>query len=97
MAAASTTTAFSQINYSAISGNHSISGGGIYNGGTLEIFNSTSSGNTWSNVYPRNCGGILNYGTLTVVNNTIEGNTTQVVCCSSCDLHWVEASTTLER
>jgi CSLREA domain-containing protein len=48
-------------------------GGGIYNYlGTLNVTNSTISGNSASSWY---CGGILNYmGTLTVSNSTISGN-----------------------
>ena len=45
-------------------------GGGIYNGGTLMLSNSTLSSNSASS----NGGGIANYGTLTVTNSTLSGN-----------------------
>lgn len=45
------------------------SGGGIYNGGTLAISNSTLSGNS-----ARYGGGIYNHGTLTLTNSTLSGN-----------------------
>jgi len=48
----------------------SIGGGGIYNGGTLTVTNSTLSGN--SAVFDG--GGIYNDGTLTVTNSTLSGN-----------------------
>jgi len=44
-------------------------GGGIYNGGTLTVSNSTLSGNTSD--YG---GGIFNHGTLTVTGSTLSGN-----------------------
>ena len=58
----------------------SVTGGGIYNAGTLTLSNSTVSGNTVSatgsgyyvSVYG---GGIYNAGTLTLSNSTISGNT----------------------
>jgi hypothetical protein len=43
-------------------------GGGISNGGTLMVSNSTLSGNSGNN------GGIYNVGTLTVSNSTLSGN-----------------------
>jgi len=46
------------------------SAGGIFNGGTIEITDSTLSGNFAGDVG----GGILNSGTLTVTNSTISGN-----------------------
>jgi hypothetical protein len=50
-------------------------GGGINNGGTLTVSNSTLSGNTSaSNAYGG--GAIYNTGTLTVSNSTFSGNTT---------------------
>ena len=55
------------------------SGGGIYNGGTLTLTNSTVSGNTASNYDYGGGGGIYNYGTLSITNSTISGNT------ASCD------------
>ena len=45
--------------------------GGIFNGGTLNVSNSTISGNTASG----DGGGIYNRGTLNVSNSTISGNT----------------------
>ncbi len=53
-----------------ISGGNSNNGGGIYNGGTLTVINSTISGNSSSSYG----GGINNGGTLTVTNSTISGN-----------------------
>jgi hypothetical protein len=47
-------------------------GGGIYNGGTLTVTNSTLSANSTSN----HGGGIFNYGTLTVQNSTLSANST---------------------
>ncbi len=44
-------------------------GGGIANGGTLTLTNSTVSDNSASSV-----GGIYNYGTLTLTNSTVSGN-----------------------
>jgi hypothetical protein len=46
------------------------SAGGIFNGGTIEIINSTLNGNFAGDIG----GGILNSGTLTVTNSTISGN-----------------------
>jgi CSLREA domain-containing protein len=51
-------------------------GGGIYNGGTLTLTNSTVSGNTASG--GGSGGGIYNGGTLTLTNSTISGNTASV-------------------
>ncbi len=53
-----------------VTGNTSSSGGNIYNLGTLNLVNSTISGNTTS----RTGGGILNHGTLTMTNSTVSGN-----------------------
>jgi hypothetical protein len=63
---------------SVISGNDGTSNGGcsgfgnggIFNGGTLILINSTVSGNTgnWG-------GGITNFGALTLINSTVSGNT----------------------
>jgi hypothetical protein len=53
-------------------------GGGLYNGGTLTVNNSTLSGNTASGdsvYYGTFGGGIENSGTLTVSNSTLSGNT----------------------
>jgi hypothetical protein len=56
-------------------------GGGLYNGGTLTVNNSTLSGNTATSnyiyyyTYDSFGGGIANYGTLTVNNSTLSGNT----------------------
>ena len=47
-------------------------GGGLENGGTLTLTNSTVSGN--SATY--DAGGIYNYGTLTLTNSTVSGNST---------------------
>ena len=49
-------------------------GGGIYNGGTLTLTNSTVSGNEADNEYGYG-GGIDNGGTLTLTNSTVSGNT----------------------
>ena len=48
-------------------------GGGVYNGGTLEVTDSTFSGNH-AGVFA-NGGAISNHGTLSVTNSTISGNT----------------------
>lgn len=48
-------------------------GGGVYNGGTLEVTNSTFSGNHAGVL--ANGGAIANHGTLSVTNSTISGNT----------------------
>jgi hypothetical protein len=48
-------------------------GGGIFNGGTLTVTNSTVSGNTARGM-PGKGGGIFNGGTLTVTNSTVTGN-----------------------
>jgi hypothetical protein len=53
-----------------ISGNIADSGGGIFNGGTVNITNSTLSGNSATS----GGGGILNSGTATITNSTISGN-----------------------
>ncbi|HXM20062.1 MAG TPA: right-handed parallel beta-helix repeat-containing protein [Terriglobales bacterium] len=53
--------------------NGSGNGGGIYNGGTLTINNSTVSGNTGRGV-TADGGGINNGGTLTINNSTMSGN-----------------------
>src|SRR2546426_10601307 len=51
-------------------------GGGIYNGGTLNVTNSTISGNSTSgSAFSDDFGGgIYNNGTLNVTNSTISGN-----------------------
>src|SRR5215207_500935 len=52
-------------------------GGGIFNAGTLEVSNSTISGNSAGNSAPGGGapgGGIFNGGTATVRNSTISGN-----------------------
>lgn len=61
---------------STISGNFAASGGGIYSASSMEIVESTVSGNTVSNgTNPANGGGIFNSsGTLTIINSTIAGN-----------------------
>ncbi|MCA3748338.1 MAG: CSLREA domain-containing protein [Rubrobacter sp.] len=52
-------------------------GGGIYNGGTLTLTNSTVSGNTSSSFGGSSFGGgIFNVGTLTLTNSTVSGNET---------------------
>jgi hypothetical protein len=58
---------------STLSGNRAPieSGGGIVNGGTLTVTNSTFSGNSGGSFG----GGISNSGTLTVTNSTLSGNT----------------------
>jgi CSLREA domain-containing protein len=49
--------------------------GGIYNGGTLTVTNSTFSGNVVPNIGDSgDGGGIENSGTLTVINSTFSGN-----------------------
>jgi hypothetical protein len=48
-------------------------GGGISNGGTLTVTNSTVSGNNARGM-PGRGGGIFNFGTLTVTNSTVTGN-----------------------
>jgi hypothetical protein len=48
-------------------------GGGLFNGGTLTIANSTISGNSGTGP-TNNGGGISNAGTLTVTNSIISGN-----------------------
>ena len=62
---------------STFSGNHSTqddgAGGGIFNGGTMTVGNSTFSGNSAADG-----GGIYNYGTLTLSNSTFSGNTASV-------------------
>jgi hypothetical protein len=56
-----------------LSGGSSGCGGGVFNSGTLNIKNSTISGN--SNTANFSGGGVYNYGgTLTVENSTISGN-----------------------
>ena len=49
-----------------------LSGGGVYNKGTLTVYNSTFSGNHAGDLSPG--GGIANEGTLTVHNSTFSGN-----------------------
>jgi len=49
-------------------------GGGIYNGGTVTISNSTITGNTASGFSAFRSGGIGNQGNLTVNNSTVSGN-----------------------
>jgi hypothetical protein len=60
-------------------------GGGIYNGGTLAINNSTISGNRASSCPLPRCsalgGGIYNGGTLVISNSTISGNTATSTKC----------------
>lgn len=51
----------------------STAGGGLYNTGTVEIYNSTIAGNTGGNA---GGGGIYNLGTMTVVNSTLSRNQT---------------------
>lgn len=53
-------------------GKSPLGGGGISNGSTLTLANSTVSGNTAGG--GNNGGGIHNYGTMTVTNSTITGN-----------------------
>ncbi len=50
------------------------SGGGILNGGTVTLTNSTVSGNTASSGSGSG-GGIYNFGTATLTNSTVSGNT----------------------
>ena len=83
-AAASTTSARSRsptvpsraIRRASVSGN----GGGIYNGGTLTLTNSTVSGNT---AWATRGGGIYNSGTLTLTNSTVSGNTAHATAAAS--------------
>jgi len=56
-----------------ITANSAEKGGGISNGGTINIINSTISGNTA--VGSSAGGGIDNFGTLTMTNSTVSGNT----------------------
>jgi hypothetical protein len=49
-------------------------GGGIGNGGTLTLTNSTVSGNRSSSSKSPEGGGIINDGTLTLTNSTVSGN-----------------------
>lgn len=58
------------IEKSTFSSNHGDYGGAIYNWGTIEVINSTFSGNTAENLG----GAINNEGTLTVTNSTFSGN-----------------------
>jgi hypothetical protein len=61
---------------STVSGNSvSNEGGGISNNGTVNVINSTISGN---NVTATDGGGISNAGTLNVINSTISGNKSAV-------------------
>jgi hypothetical protein len=55
---------------STISSNDSIGGGGIYTYGTMNVTNTTLSGNSASS----NGGGIANAGALTLTNSTLFGN-----------------------
>jgi hypothetical protein len=55
---------------------NSYAGGGIYNGGTLTVADSTISGNSTGGIYT-NGGGIYNVGTATVTDSTFSGNSTQ--------------------
>jgi hypothetical protein len=64
-------SAVTAITYSTLSGNFGTRGGGMFNGGTLTITNSTLSDNSASN----DGGGISNiYGTLTLTNSTLSSN-----------------------
>ena len=58
------------LNNLTIENGSSVSGGGVYNGGTLTVTNSTFSGNRASS----DGGGINNKGTLTVTNTVFSGN-----------------------
>jgi hypothetical protein len=58
------------VNNSAFFGGSAGNGGGIANDGTLEVYNSTFSGNST----PTYGGGLFNGGTLVVTNSTISGN-----------------------
>lgn len=67
----------STINSSTISGNIAKRyGGGIYTSGTLDIQNSTISGNTvkGTSEYPGYGGGIYNTDTISITSSTISGN-----------------------
>ena len=59
-----------------ISNGHAVDGGGIYNSGTLTIWNSTVSGNSLGSCILKYChgAGIYNSGTLTVNDSTVSGN-----------------------
>jgi hypothetical protein len=63
------------INNLTITKGNSLSGGGIYNNGTLTVSNSTVSGNS-SQLGGNGGGGIYNAGSLTIINSTVSGNTT---------------------
>lgn len=56
---------------SSITGNYSGDGGAIYVGASLELINSTISGNAAA----RDGGGIWNFGQSSIVNSTVSGNT----------------------
>ena len=60
----------------AISGNGADQGGGIYNGGTLGIANSTLTGNTATGTLQSSGigGSVFNRGKLAISNSTISGN-----------------------
>src|SRR5213595_1452207 len=58
----------------AIRNAHGRSGGGVYNGGTLNIVNSTISGNTANT----EGAGVYNPVTLTIINSTFSDNTSQI-------------------
>jgi hypothetical protein len=66
----------SAIRNNSITGAFNPIGGGLYGGGTMEIRNSTITGNYVINgtVAPGAGGGIGNVGTLTISNTTVSGN-----------------------
>ena len=59
-----------------ISGNGADQGGGIYNAGTMDIANSTITGNTATGTLQSGGvgGSVFNRGTLAILNSTISGN-----------------------
>ena len=58
----------------ALSGNTANDGGAVYNGGTLNVVNSTISGNTAAT----EAAGIYNAVTLTIINSTFSNNGAQI-------------------
>jgi predicted outer membrane repeat protein len=63
---------------------NSYSGGGIYNGGTLTVTDSTISGNSTGGIYTEG-GGLYNVGTATVTNSTFSGNSAQLAGGGICN------------
>ena len=62
------------ITNSTVSGNSTLTGGGVYNSGTATLTHSTVSGNSGGFLRYGSAGGVYNSGTLTLTNSTVSDN-----------------------